>query len=525
MLNPEYKREINQNYLILPIDSEVDPESYQVRMLLTGKVPGLLKCSLQNLNGSTRAYYDITSRQTLRLVHEGRQLKKEDLLLVFEGVIKVIESISEYLLHLDMLVIDPGFIYTDPRQNELFFCYLPGYNTPIRTQFQRLTENLLPIMDHEDADAVMLGYSVYRHALEDTFHLEQVKSDLYKSRNSGRKDQDLYQASSAQAPSFQEALPPFSPAENFPSESLLPSSDKRRSEKVSGRMPLEIFDQSIPASPAEEKKAVEEERKEKDELLQDIRQWKRTPEDEKKKEQSPWLSRCIFLAAGTLLLLILCVLKMLGYLPDIPLETILGGGIVFLATGLLLGTILHRKRRGKIPDGKPKENSPLSKALSQPSAEPVLRTDWSRESLSAIEPDTSVISPVPAKKYAAGPGQEKSDKEEEGYSQTVLLSAGSHAGPASLVSREPGELPTIYLTEELTIIGKMKNAADAVIELPTVSRIHARIRKRDEGYYLTDLNSRNGTTVNGHILKSDEEWLLNDQDEVDFAQARYLFFQ
>ena len=97
------------------------------------------------------------------------------------------------------------------------------------------------------------------------------------------------------------------------------------------------------------------------------------------------------------------------------------------------------------------------------------------------------------------------------------------SGPASLVSREPGELATIYLKDDLTIIGKLETACDAVISLPTVSRVHAKIRKREDMYYLSDLNSRNGTSVNGRMLTVNEEYLLQDEDEVDFAQARYVF--
>ena len=106
-----------------------------------------------------------------------------------------------------------------------------------------------------------------------------------------------------------------------------------------------------------------------------------------------------------------------------------------------------------------------------------------------------------------------------------MLSAGVPSGPSSLVSREPGELATIYLNEDLTVIGKLVNAADAVINLPTVSRVHAKIRRRDGEYYLTDLNSRNGTAVNGQILMPDTDYCLKDQDEVDFAQARYIFLK
>ena len=113
----------------------------------------------------------------------------------------------------------------------------------------------------------------------------------------------------------------------------------------------------------------------------------------------------------------------------------------------------------------------------------------------------------------------------ENYGETVVLSAGQTEGPASLVSREPGELATIYLEQEIVVIGKLETASDAVINMPTVSRIHAKIRKRDGEYYLTDLNSRNGTSVNGQMLKAGEEHLLKDEDEVDFAQARYIFLR
>ena len=74
-------------------------------------------------------------------------------------------------------------------------------------------------------------------------------------------------------------------------------------------------------------------------------------------------------------------------------------------------------------------------------------------------------------------------------------------------------------------MGKMEQAADAVIPVDTVSRVHARIRKKDDGYYLADLNSRNGTSVNGRMLKPEEEYLLQNEDQVDFAKARYLFLK
>ena len=78
---------------------------------------------------------------------------------------------------------------------------------------------------------------------------------------------------------------------------------------------------------------------------------------------------------------------------------------------------------------------------------------------------------------------------------------------------------------DLIVIGKMETAADVVLPVSTVSRVHARIRKKQDGFYLADLNSRNGTSVNGRMLKPEEEYLLQDEDQVDFAQARYIFLK
>ena len=64
------------------------------------------------------------------------------------------------------------------------------------------------------------------------------------------------------------------------------------------------------------------------------------------------------------------------------------------------------------------------------------------------------------------------------YGETVVLSSRNSKQDCSLVSKEPGELATIYLNEDLTVIGKLETACDAVISLPTVSRIHAKIRKK-----------------------------------------------
>lgn len=55
---------------------------------------------------------------------------------------------------------------------------------------------------------------------------------------------------------------------------------------------------------------------------------------------------------------------------------------------------------------------------------------------------------------------------------------------------------------------------DIVIEHPKVSRVHAKLRKTDEGYILQDMNSTNYVFVNGHRIKEKQ---LEHQDKIQIS--------
>ena len=59
--------------------------------------------------------------------------------------------------------------------------------------------------------------------------------------------------------------------------------------------------------------------------------------------------------------------------------------------------------------------------------------------------------------------------------------------------------------------------------LYTSSRIHAKIICRNNQTFLIDLNSRNGTELDGEILQPETEYLLKEENIIDFAEKRYLY--
>ena len=456
-MRAEYKRDMNHNYLILYGEDEINTDSYQVRMLVGTVIPSLLKCRIQGMDGRFLVYFDITSKQSLSVLYEEKKMGVEDLRLIFGGFVKAMEDAAEYLMNPGQFIISPEYIYTDIEKQEIYFCMMPGYEKDIKEQFQFLTEYILPKIDHQDQDAVILGYGVYKRAMEDSFHLEHIKEELYKTQ--GQQGTTTTKA-----------------------EQMKTESEQRQE--------------------SEDFNPEEEGFWENEEINQEF-----VRDGEKSKRLSPPQKTGVIVLAAILLCGIAAT-TLMGYLPYLETGTILGIIIVLVACVMLFVYVSKiKKKPGALRQGREEERD---KPKGITGKVPTDQTDQSQNTIQSVVKSTN--KPVV-----------KSSQLHADYGETVVLSAGAVSGPASLVSKEPGELATIYINEDLTVIGKLETACDAVISLPTVSRIHAKIKKKEDAYYLTDMNSRNGTAVNGRLLLPDEEYQLEPEDEVDFAQARYIF--
>lgn len=116
---------------------------------------------------------------------------------------------------------------------------------------------------------------------------------------------------------------------------------------------------------------------------------------------------------------------------------------------------------------------------------------------------------------------DETDESEEEM-QTILLTASP--GPQTcrtLVSVNDNlTVPIPYFP---FLIGKNESLADFCLNEPGVSRIHMKIEQEKEQYYVTDLNSTNGTKVDGRLLNANETCELFLGSEVCIASVRFVF--
>ena len=114
-----------------------------------------------------------------------------------------------------------------------------------------------------------------------------------------------------------------------------------------------------------------------------------------------------------------------------------------------------------------------------------------------------------------------SDEEEEEIQTVLLCSRPVYKECRKLVSaNDRSEIPVGYFP---FLIGKNRDLTDHCLNKPGVSRLHVKLEESENGYTVTDLNSTNGTAVNGRVLEANETAPITPGDELMIARERFYF--
>ncbi len=217
---------------------------------------------------------------------------------------------------------------------------------------------------------------------------------------------------------------------------------------------------------------------------------------------------------GTLKLAFVCLLLILAsagaylvlvlnpkLIPGISLsenEYLIAGGVIAVLFGIALTAVIYiyNKKRTKADRKREAEREDL---LSR-----------------------SVRDPLDSKEAAVRQDPDFAQQEDDGKT-TLLNMPVCERADASLSGMAGGREISFSVDRSPFLIGKKRERADGVIFDESVSRIHASIHERDGRYYLSDMNSTNGTYVNGRRLELNETVALEDGDRVGFAHVTLTF--
>lgn len=114
-------------------------------------------------------------------------------------------------------------------------------------------------------------------------------------------------------------------------------------------------------------------------------------------------------------------------------------------------------------------------------------------------------------------------KESEGETGSTALLQEKETSFAYLEELDQANPERYFLEKEITIIGKWKENVDIWLNIPTVSRLHAKIIRKGQKDVLVDINSRNGTILNNLWLNPEQEYDLQSDDIIIFAQKKFRY--
>lgn len=112
------------------------------------------------------------------------------------------------------------------------------------------------------------------------------------------------------------------------------------------------------------------------------------------------------------------------------------------------------------------------------------------------------------------------DDEQEEIGKTVLLQQEIKE-QSYLLEIDSGK--KYFLEKESNLIGSQRELTDIYLHVPTISRLHAKIIYKNNQVFLIDLNSRNGTELDGEVLQPEKEYLLKEENVIAFAEKRYMY--
>ena len=468
-MDVSYRKDLRHNYLVIPEPDNDKDEAYCVCMLQANSIEGIIRPEPRTIDNQVLYYYDITSKQSIDTIYIKSTISYEELKSLFAKLADLIEHAYEYLLNENDLILEPKHIYIELASQQTYFCYLPGYNKDIDMQIATLIEYLMNKAEYNDKEAVLYIYNLYAVCRDEGFSFNKL---LYAIR------------------------------EYKTSKSIM--TESRKSLNISIKKDdnhKDIYESNKEETAKEEYKP----RKQIPVMMEKIY-------DEREKYYFPFRTYIYAGASiiGAILVLAICLNMKIVY-------TSIGNRIdygklmvLLLILSIIIGYLM------KIIWNK---NNRLTKIISkQEYIDP--RVEYSEKP--QVDNKTGNIKneyeyALPKRKIEA------TDKSEDKAELTVLLNSDLPSSGCCLEPEDKDNYSVIAITDFPYVIGKLKTNVDYFLDREVVSRYHLKITKEDESYYITDLNSTNGTSLNDKPLSCYQRQEITKADKVSIAGIKYSF--
>ncbi len=404
----EYIRELRDCFIqLIPDEEEWD---YKMKMLENNEPDGFLKLTVRMVDGVNRMLYRISSCTSMEDYFLQKSISWEDMQNLIKSFMSAFDSIENYMLDYDGIILNQEYIYIDS-SGKWLFAYYSGKETKFYEDIKRLFEYVIGHINHKDVKSVTAAYGIYKRICEGNINPEM------------------------------------------------------------------LFDMEISEEP---EGLVEKEYKPVPDIIPELC----TQETEEKDFRKIYM---LYSAAGLYAIMLIYVLIGI-FMPGIRIGGIGGGIYVFLLILMICIGVVAYRWYGKNKD---------------------FFVRITNKQVEIPYEKTNIRVVIPAQPL-------------ENELTTVLTEEA--AGTRHFLRWCDGNGQKEYeINERVTVIGSAADRADCIIPEKGISRVHARISNEDLKYYIKDMNSTNGTKVNGRELACYELCEIKSNDRIELGNKECIF--
>ncbi len=509
---PVFKTISGKNYMEFTFNNASELIGYQLEMIAHNSIEGLLGCEILRIDGRVHLAYDITSLIPLGKLFERKVFVRSEFLALIGQITELLRVLNDYLLDSGRLVFDNQYIFIDPQSLKLSLAYLPQRDGP--DNLEPLKNMLLETIIHQ-----------VRFANEKTDNFIQKLIELLKEKEltastlqEYAKDMEAVGSALSIAPTLEVKR------ENNP------SMEEKTKAKAVPSIPRPMVQPGIAQKATETRMGFP--------------------------SKSYFVMGSIILAFLAFGVLLVTTKTLSPDNPDFFLSLfgflLIGGALLYLVYTKLFS--LDKRVELKVenkPVGAQRAVSETGSQASTPKKQTGMRTSLYLPSQRMV-PDTVDMSkpvgdraayvnkafsspqPLQARQEAAitsedvstriGPKKEAVKGEERVQDRTMLLDA-NHLKYPTLQRVRGGEGLLIPITHFPFMIGRLSGQVDYCLNNPAIGKMHVELKKTEEGIFVTDMNSRNGTWVNGERIEPSRDFRLEHGAHLTVANEEFIFNQ
>ena len=438
-----YIQDGGKNYLKSEEISRVD---YITAMLIHNEIPAFAQTRFKSLNAENYICYDMNGLIPISQSLEINKLNAERVESFLRSIIRVYQSMEEFMLPFDRLIVDEAYIYENYNSKE--FCWIYGNNVT-ESNFTGIFEKLLDRIDYKDDRVVKIMYSMYQAAKdsEEIFNRESGGSSILKIKEKAEEIMSLpYQSLDLRA------------------EELMRSESRK-------------FDLN-------------------GENLNEINRMKNLGYDEAENNSDNMARR---------------------YREDIEKQK-MKRDIEEYSEERIEKTTERKKTNEKNEGSDKKKNKKIDVKMGLKKVWNYLNADIGSKAV--VEQENIIQEEEPSYNIREVHRKKSENRVGEENPTTLLTGAMIGNGVYCLKSDNIND-DNILLTEFPFFIGKSGENTNHRIDDSTVSRFHVRMDKEDDELWLTDLNSTNGTFLNGIRMIPYDRVKVGSGDSIVISRKRY----